>query len=139
MSSNIHASCVVYKQRGILITGASGSGKSDLCLRLIMAFGAELVADDRVNLRLEKQQIIASAPTILQGLLEVRGLGIINRPFATEAALALAVELVNKPEEIVRLPEPETFEFCEAKIKKIKLFAPEASAPAKILAALSLL
>ena len=51
---NIHASCVFIKQKGILILGDSGSGKSDLCLRLIMEFGAKLVADDRVDIKIEK-------------------------------------------------------------------------------------
>ena len=43
MKANIHASCVAYKNQGILFLGQSGSGKSDVCLRLIMEHGANSV------------------------------------------------------------------------------------------------
>ena len=133
---NIHASCVSIKQKGILILGDSGSGKSDLCLRLIMEFGAKLVADDRVDLKTEKNTVIASAPKILKGLLEV---GIIKLPTKTKTQIDLVVSLVNKQEDVERMPECEFFEFNAIKISKIKLFAKEASAPAKVLAALTML
>ena len=136
---NIHASCVSIKQKGILILGDSGSGKSDLCLRLIMEFGAKLVADDRVDLKTEKNTVIASAPKILKGLLEVRGVGIIKLPTKTKTQIDLVVSLVNKQEDVERMPECEFFEFNAIKISKIKLFAKEASAPAKVLAALTML
>jgi len=47
-TTTIHASCVAVDGKGLLITGASGSGKSALALQL-MAFGAHLIADDRVK------------------------------------------------------------------------------------------
>ena len=47
---NIHATLVKLKNKGILIIGKSGSGKSDLALRLIMDKKAKLVADDRVDI-----------------------------------------------------------------------------------------
>ena len=48
-SEQIHATCIALDGRGVLLRGPSGSGKSDMALRLIDA-GAELVADDRVDL-----------------------------------------------------------------------------------------
>ena len=95
MSANIHASCVCFKNKGILILGDSGQGKSDLSLRLIMERGAELVADDRVDLKNESGSIVASAPASLAGLLEVRGLGLVKLPFKKEAKIQLIVKLVS--------------------------------------------
>lgn len=138
MRANVHASCVAHKGGGIIIFGSSGSGKSDLSLRLIMEQGAKLVADDRVNLRVENNEIIATAPTILKGLLEVRGVGIIKLP-AASAPLRLAVRLAASKDEIERLPEPDFYEFGSVKVPQITLYPFESSAPAKVLAALTLL
>lgn len=138
MRANVHASCVVCKRKGILILGRPGSGKSDLSLRLIMEYGACLVADDRVNLSAEKGKIKAAAPTILAGLLEVRGVGIIRLP-EKDSYLHLAVRLVDSRERIERLPQWESYEFGGVKLPLIELYPFEASAPSKILAALTLL
>jgi HPr kinase/phosphorylase len=72
----------------VLLLGPSGSGKSDLLLRLLDR-GFALVADDRVDL----SDGVASAPAGLAGLLEVRGLGVFRMPHVTSATVALAVEL----------------------------------------------
>jgi len=115
---NIHASCVVLaraaaafdapEDAGLLLLGESGSGKSDLALRLIER-GATLVADDRVELRVHAERLIARAPDCLAGLLEVRRSGIIRLPYAAEAAIVLAIAL-DPPQSTVgekpRLPEP---------------------------------
>ena len=61
MASSIHGTCVAIGGAGALLLGPSGSGKSDLALRLIDQ-GAELVADDRVELRVAGAQVLASAP-----------------------------------------------------------------------------
>lgn len=84
----IHASCAAREGVGVLLIGPSGSGKSDLLLRLLDR-GFALVADDRVDL----QAGVASAPAALAGLLEVRGLGVLRLPFVERIAVALAVEL----------------------------------------------
>lgn len=104
--TDIHASCVCWQNRGILLLGASGSGKSDLCLRLISGQGAELVADDRVDLIVSRETIYASAPEILAGMLEIRGVGILKLPSLRRSRLDLAVELVSAPQEVERLPQP---------------------------------
>ena len=138
MKANIHASCVAYKNKGILFLGASGAGKSDICLRMIMEHGAKLVADDRVNLSSDKKQITAAAPTILKGMLEVRGVGIVKLPAVT-AALSLVVQLADDAAQMERLPAEKFFEFGGVKIPQIMLCVQEASTPAKVLAALTML
>ena len=93
----IHASCAARNGAGVLLIGPAGSGKSDLMLRLL-AQGFEMVADDRVDI----EAGMARAPASLAGLLEVRGLGIVRRPFRGHARLALVVAMgVGQ-----RLPEP---------------------------------
>jgi HPr kinase/phosphorylase len=94
----IHASCAARDGAGVLVTGASGSGKSELVLRLLDR-GFVLVADDRVEIA----DGMASAPAALAGLLEVRGLGILRLPFLARARLVLAVSL-DRP--AARLPVP---------------------------------
>lgn len=84
----IHASCAAREGHGVLLLGPSGSGKSDLVLRLLDR-GFTLVADDRVDL----EAGYASAPAALAGLLEVRGLGLMRLPYVTLAKVAVAVEL----------------------------------------------
>ena len=146
-SANIHATCVVLARlgasfdappdAGVLLLGESGSGKSDLALRMIEK-GAVLVADDRVDLSVSEQKLFATAPETIKGLLEVRGAGISRMPHETRASVALAVRLV-PANEVPRLPEPERFvppaplslppENCPP---LLRLAAFEESAPAKI-------
>lgn len=75
-SKTIHATCVTYGQRGLLIVGKSGSGKSGLALQL-MAFGADLVADDRVTLFEDAGVITARCPAPIKNLIEARGIGLL--------------------------------------------------------------
>jgi HPr kinase/phosphorylase len=73
---------------GVLITGASGVGKSELALELISR-GSGLIADDVVELyRVGPETIEARCPPMLRDFLEVRGLGVLNiRTIFGEAAL----------------------------------------------------
>jgi len=94
----IHATCVCIGDTGILIRGASGAGKSRLALRLILDPPrvlpcAMLVADDRVFLSRSGEQLMAQAPDVLAGLIEVRGLGIRRLPFLSACAVSLVVDL----------------------------------------------
>jgi HPr kinase/phosphorylase len=116
--TNIHASCVALAHAaqkfganardGILLLGESGTGKSDLALRLI-AQGAQLVADDRVELFVRRGALWACAPAKLVGLIEARGVGIVALPFAPEARVALVIRLV-APDAVPRLPQAERYE-----------------------------
>ncbi len=94
----IHGSCVSREGAGVLLLGPPGCGKSDLVLRLLEC-GFVLVADDRVDI----SEHIASAPASLAGLLEVRGLGILQLSHVKQSTLVLVVELGQTTE---RLPEP---------------------------------
>lgn len=74
----IHGVCLSVHGTGIIITGKSGAGKSELALELINR-GHFLVADDSVIMKfIDDDHIIASAPDILKNRLEIRGLGIID-------------------------------------------------------------
>ncbi len=91
-ATQLHATAVAVDGRGCLITGASGSGKSTLALEML-ALGAELVADDRVDIRKSAGALMLSAPAPIAGLIEARGVGILRLPARTEAPLALIVDL----------------------------------------------
>ena len=88
---------------GVLITGESGLGKSELGLELISR-GNGLVADDAVDLfRINQTTIEGRCPELLQNLLEVRGIGLLDiRAIFGETAvrrkmrLKLIVHLVRK-------------------------------------------
>ncbi|MDW4500532.1 HPr kinase/phosphatase C-terminal domain-containing protein [Sulfitobacter sp. D35] len=88
----LHASCVVFDRKGVLILGPSGSGKSGLALRL-MALGAQLVADDRTIVARQGDAILATAPDTIRGLIEARGVGLLKAHHVSSIRLALVVDL----------------------------------------------
>jgi serine kinase of HPr protein (carbohydrate metabolism regulator) len=100
-SESFHASSVATDGRAVLITGPSGSGKSDLALRLLDR-GFVLVSDDQTIVRRDGEQLIASAPPQIAGKLEVRGIGIIDVDNAGDVRVALIVELMS---DMQRLPD----------------------------------
>ena len=91
-SVTLHASCVAVAGRGLLIRGASGSGKSSLSLQL-MAYGADLVADDQVQICQRGVTLRASPPAALTGLIEARNFGILTATFAKASAICAIVDL----------------------------------------------
>lgn len=99
----LHGSCVAWAGRGLLILGASGVGKSTLAVEM-MAFGAALVADDRVLLRPHEQAgLLADCPEAIRGRIEARGVGILNAEPVGPVTLSLAVDLSRA--EPQRLPD----------------------------------
>lgn len=89
----LHATTVALgEDRGLLILGPSGSGKSGLALQLI-GLGAQLVADDRTTVHDEGGALIATCPPALRGRIEARAVGILNAPHLPRARLILAVDL----------------------------------------------
>lgn len=102
----LHAACVSLAGNGILITGASNSGKSTAALSLIENHGALLVSDDRVLVEtLPQRPPLASAPLQIAGFLEVRGVGLVPMPCAEQVPLNLWVHLVGRETPLERLPE----------------------------------
>ncbi|KFI33537.1 serine kinase [Haematobacter missouriensis] len=99
----VHGSTVSVAGRGLLILGRSGSGKSGLVLQL-MAFGAELVADDRTRLLRREDIVMAMSPETIHGRVEARGVGILAAVAAEAVPLALVTDLDRM--EKARLPEP---------------------------------
>lgn len=92
LSRTVHATCVAFQGQALLITGASGSGKSALALEL-MARGAALIADDRTILTQQGGQLIASCPDTIRGQIEARCVGILCATPAEPTAVALIVNL----------------------------------------------
>ena len=132
-SENLHASSVAADGRAVLISGPSGSGKSDLALRLL-EHGFKLVSDDRTIVRKEGGRVIASAPDTIKGKLEVRGIGIVDMEHITNIPVALIVELTS---EISRLPDDsrERLILGEA-VPLVSVDAMSASAASKVALAL---
>jgi serine kinase of HPr protein (carbohydrate metabolism regulator) len=109
--ASVHASAVRVGDRAVLIRGPSGSGKSRLAFDLILAGHAGvtrpaiLVGDDRVHLDTRGGELWVRPAPELEGLIEIRGLGIRRLEFAAEASVALVVDLAAPDAE--RLPPPE--------------------------------
>ena len=143
MTTLVHATCVALKISGrtwkaVLLRGPSGAGKSDLAARLIET-GARLVADDQTRLARQGRRLIATCPGTLAGLLEVRGVGIVNlgrTQLLPRATVALLVDLV-PPQHIERLPEPAREETLGIDLPVLALTPFEASASAKLRLALA--
>ena len=101
MQPMIHGTAISIGGYAVLIMGGSGSGKSDLALRLIDR-GAILISDDVVFLETLENAPILTVASHIAGKIEVRGVGISNVDFIASAPLRLVVELVDSTD---RLPE----------------------------------
>ncbi len=123
----VHASCIAFEGKGVLLRGPPGAGKSDLALRAIEA-GARLVADDLVALALSGDRVWASALPQADGRLEVRGVGIVRLPALDGAELVLLADLA-APE---RLPEPDFELVLGRPVRRIRLAPFEISAAIKL-------
>jgi serine kinase of HPr protein (carbohydrate metabolism regulator) len=117
---------------GVMISGPSGSGKSDLALRLI-GRGWRLVADDYSHVFASAGALYAAPPARIAGRIEARGLGIVAVRHLGLARLVLAVDCgVQAPE---RLPEPDRVTVAGLDLPRLKLIARHASAVEIITAA----
>ncbi len=128
-SEMLHATTVAKGGRAVLISGRSGSGKSDLALRLLDR-GFTLVSDDQTYLRVDSGKLLASAPPTIKGKLEVRGIGIVDLASADDMPVCLLVELVG---EIDRMPEEGKERLIlGVAVPLVGIDAMTASAPAKV-------
>lgn len=127
----VHASCVAWGARALLILGRSGTGKSTLALEL-MALRARLVADDRVALWREGGALRAGPAKGLEGMIEARGVGLLRAPWLASAAVTLALDL--DAVETQRMPQPGARVLLGATIPL--MLRPERMSAAVMLAAL---
>jgi serine kinase of HPr protein (carbohydrate metabolism regulator) len=132
-AETVYASSVAIDGRAVLITGASGAGKSDLALRLLDR-GFSLVSDDQTIVKRDGDRLIASAPLTIAGKLEIRGIGIVEMPHTDDVPVALMVELTS---DIQRMPdESRERSLLGTALPLISIDAMTASAPSKVAIAL---
>lgn len=140
MNEPHHAGCVarlaVGTWSGVLLTGPSGVGKSDLMLRLLER-GWSLVADDRVRLWSSAGRLYGAPPTSLAGLLEARCVNVTRRRYRAFARVALLVECVAPATELERVAEPSVRIIERVSVPTLRLRPLEGSAPAKVALALA--
>lgn len=104
--TNLHATGLVLGKTGLILRGMSGAGKSLLALELIdewdaRGLPAKLVSDDRIEIDAGPAGLVMHAPRTIEGLIELRGRGIVERPFVRKAALHLVVDLVDEVDRMV--------------------------------------
>ncbi len=128
-TKQVHSTSVVLDDNGILITGDSGSGKSDLALRLIDN-GATLISDDVTICKKKINHIFLSSPRETKGLLEVREVGIITVPFVEQIKLRMVVKLINK--ELERLPKKRIYKLLGVDIPLLTINGLNSSSVIKV-------
>ena len=111
----LHASSIDIDGKGVVIIGKSGSGKSNLAIKLI-SMGAKLISDDQTYFKLKDNKIIISKPKTTPNFIEARGIGLIKTPMVMSAKLFCFVNITNI--ELERLPYEEK-KYCFG--KKIKM------------------
>jgi len=138
---------IARRGRGVLVRGASGSGKSDLALRALTlplrlpgegeAVTFDFVSDDQTVIRRNGGELCASAPETIAGLIEVRGIGLIAWPHLDDVRLALVAD--TDRQEIERRPEPKDSrcQLLDVALDRIDIRAKENSCVVKLAIALA--
>lgn len=121
--ANIHASAVLLGDRGVIVLGSSGTGKSTLALALVARVRASgrfaaLVADDRLIVRAVCGRLLGEVPQAIEGLVEIYGIGPRRVAFERRFVADLAVRLVPSGE-TERLAPPGTAEIAGARLPEI--------------------
>ncbi|MEM6603641.1 MAG: HPr kinase/phosphatase C-terminal domain-containing protein [Pseudomonadota bacterium] len=126
---NIHANLFTFEGVGFLLRGPSGSGKSDLTLRVLDEGGA-LVSDDRTDIFADNDnKIYGQPPEALKGKLEIRGIGIITHPYTPSCFIDVICDLCNS---YARMPEDNSIIFHSEAIKYYRINPFESSIIAKL-------
>lgn len=129
-----HATTVALAGNAVLLRGPSGCGKSDLALRLIDE-GWDLVSDDYTEIFIDNDALCARAPKNIEGLIEVRGIGIVRIGGIVQARIKAVFDLLPLSE-IERLPSPASAFLLGHPVARFCLHGLDASAPAKVRVAL---
>lgn len=124
---NLHATAIVVGETGILFTGPSGSGKSELAFSFLVeaqrcGLNHALVADDQIFISTHNDQIIAERPETILGLIELRGSGIITVLSVASAIMHYAVTPALSQESPRLPPEDEIFSLpCGGKLPLLRI------------------
>ena len=127
-TETLHATSVAIDGHAVLLEGLSGTGKSDLALRLIDR-GAILVSDDQTLLLRRDARLLARAPGTIRGKIEVRGVGIVTLPYVEDVPVALIARLGAEP---MRMPERRQRRLAGVVVREVAFEAFHASTPLKI-------
>ena len=127
-SDRLHATTVAIDGMAVMIEGASGSGKSDLALRLIDR-GAILVSDDQTLVVRAGATLLARAPAAIAGRIEVRGIGLLAMPYVEDVPVALLVHLGGA---IERMPDRRARKIAGVDVREVAIAPFEASTPIKV-------
>ena len=128
--SLIHATSISISQKGVLLRGPSGIGKSDLAFRLI-SNGATLIADDYTEVIHNEGALILKTPHNIKGKIELRGIGIVELPFIENISLKLIIDLVDQIN-VPRQTDVHITKFENILVPYYQLFSFEPSTPRKI-------
>ena len=127
-SDRLHATTVAIDGVAVMIEGVSGSGKSDLALRLIDR-GATLVSDDQTLVVRTGKILRARAPATIAGRIEVRGIGILAMPHVEDVPVGLLVRVDGA---IERMPERRVRKIAGVEVRQFAVDPFHASAPIKV-------
>lgn len=134
-SMRIDGVAVAIDNQAVLLRGPSGSGRSDLALRLIDE-GAKLISDEQVELHRDGDRLLVGVPAVmppdLKGVIEARGVGLVSVPHVDRLVpLAWVVDMADAAA-IERLPAAEAAEYLGVTAPLLKLDPFAVSATAKL-------
>ena len=133
MTGQVHGTLIAYQGIGILISGPSGSCKTHLAVEA-MQHGAKFIADDQVVLTMNTGMLMGGPAKGMQGVLELRGIGLIKLPDAATQQVVHCIVEMTPVEQIERLPaHKETRDLLGVALPVIRLAPPPHSSSALML------